>query len=348
MQSTGRTLARTAAAAGRDRMRIWSAACASGEEAYTLAMIAGEAFAGPTPPLSILASDISRRALDRARAGVYHERSVRLVPADLQAKYLLELGGGYGVDPVLRSLVRFRQHNLVSDSVPPADEGPFDLIVCRNVLIYFEPEVATRVVASLERALARGGTLLLGAADRLCGSTSASLAALVRKPARRGTPRRVRPHVSPRRSKPAVVRSPPSLAAALKAADAGRLDDALEVTVGVLKADPLHSDAHFVRGVAELARGDAAAAVSALRRALYLDPQFFLAAFQLARAHDYLTQEESARRAYAQALRILGQGHADRPDLIEGLDPADLETACRARLYALRPGANAPAPERAA
>jgi chemotaxis protein methyltransferase CheR len=340
-------LARTAQAGARDHVRVWSAACASGEEAYTLGILAGEAFAGSTPPVLILASDISRRALDRARAGIYAERSVRQVPADLRAKYLLELGRGYGVDPKLRSLVRFQHHNLVSGSVPPAHESPFDLIVCRNVLIYFDPEVATRVVAALEGALAPGGTLLLGTADRLCGPASAFAASPVREPPRR-TSRRPRAHVSRRPAKPEAVHSGPSLTAALKAADAGRLGDALEVIDAALAADPLHSDVHFVRGVLELTRGDAAAAVRALRRALYLDPQFYLAAFQLGRAHDFLSQKESARRAYAQALRILEQGHVERPDLIEGLDPADVEAACRARLHALSPDANAPVPERSA
>jgi chemotaxis protein methyltransferase CheR len=320
-------LARAALADGRDGVRIWSTACASGEEAYTLAMMACQALASSTPPVSILASDISRRALDRARAGIYGERSIRLVPADLHAEHLVELGGGYGVEPELRKLVRFRHHNLVSDPVPPADEGPFDLIVCRNVLIYFEPDLATRVLASLERGLAPGGTLLLGTADRLCGSASRLLASPVRAPSRRGANRESKP---------------PSLATALKAADAGRLDDAVELTGAVLAADPVHCDAHYARGVAELARGEASAAVTALRKALYLDPQFALAAFQLGRAHDSLSQAESARRAYAQALRILEGGQSERTGLIEGPDPTDLEAACRARLRALR--AHPPAP----
>lgn len=335
-------LAQTALADGRDRARVWSTACASGEEAYTLAMMACQAFASSTPPVSILASDISRRALDRARAGIYRERSVRLVPADLHSEHLVELGGGYGVEPELRRLVRFGHHNLVSDPVPPANEGPFDLIVCRNVLIYFEPDLATGVLASLERGLAPGGTLLLGTADRLCGGASALTAPPLRAPSRRGANRESRPHVSGRQAKPAAVRSAPSLAAALNAADAGRLDDALELTGAVLAADPLHCDANYVRGVAELARGEAAAAVTALRRALYLDPQFALAAFQLARAHDSLSQVESARRAYVQALRILEGGHAESTGLIEGPDPTDLEAACRARLRVL--GADPPAP----
>ncbi|MGH2841837.1 MAG: CheR family methyltransferase, partial [Solirubrobacteraceae bacterium] len=170
-------LARTARADGRDSVRVWSAACASGEEPYTLAMMACEAYASLTPPVSILASDISRRALDRARAGIYRDRSVRLVPDDLRAKHLVALGDGYGVQPELRMLVSFQQHNLVSDPVPSADAGRFDLIVCRNVLIYFEPDVVTAVLASLERVLAPGGTLLLGTADRLCGSAFARKAA---------------------------------------------------------------------------------------------------------------------------------------------------------------------------
>ena len=325
-------LARSARADGRERVRAWSAGCASGEEAYTLAIIACEAFASSTPPVSVLASDISRTALERARAGIYHERSVRLLPPGLRAEHLVPLGRGYGVESDLRTLVRFRHHNLVTDPSPPAEESLFDLIVCRNVLIYFEPEVASRVLASFERALAPGGRLLLGTADRLCGSAFALSAAPVRARSRRLTPQRARPHVHPRRSDPPAT---PSLAAALAAADAGRLDEALELTRAVLAIDPLHADAHYVRGMVELARGDAAAAVAALRRALYLEPRFPLAAFQLARAHDGLGQEKSARRAYAQALRILEQGCAERPQMPGLIE--DLEAVCRARLRALGP-----------
>ncbi|MGH2840200.1 MAG: hypothetical protein ACRDKY_05175, partial [Solirubrobacteraceae bacterium] len=139
----------------------------------------------------------------------------------------------------------------------------------------------------------------------------------------------------------------PTLAEALKAADADRLDDAIEITDALLAADRLHCDAHYVRGVVELARGDAGAAVTALRRALYLDPRFLAAAFALGRAHEFLSQHKSARRAYTQALRILDQGHADRPGLVEGLDAGDVEAACRARLRALAPGKAIPGPERA-
>jgi chemotaxis protein methyltransferase CheR len=333
-------LARTARADGRDGIRAWSAGCASGEEAYTLAIIAGEAFASSTPPISILASDLSGKALDRARAGVYHERSVRLVPANLRIKHLHALGGGYGVERELRTLVRFRHHNLVTDPAPPADEGLFDLIVCRNVLIYFEPDVASGVLASLERALAPGGALLLGTADRLCGSAFALSATPVRARARDGAPERAQR----RRPEPSVGISTSSLAVALNAADAGHLDDALDVIGALVATDPLHADAHYVRGMIELAHGDAAAAVVALRRSLYLEPEFPLAAFQLARAYDRLPCERSARRAYAQALRILEQGCAERPGTPGLID--DLEAVCRARLDALRPGAASPDLER--
>jgi chemotaxis protein methyltransferase CheR len=138
-------------------LRLWSAGCASGEEPYGLAMAlleAGRAGRGDR----ILATDLSAAALRTARAGRYGERPLRRLPPALAARWLSTSGGLAEVAPAVRALVALRRHNLLD--APPEDG--FDAVVCRNVLIYFEPEVARRALGRLAGALAPGGLLLLG------------------------------------------------------------------------------------------------------------------------------------------------------------------------------------------
>ncbi len=152
-------------------MRIWVSACATGEEAYTLAMLAIET-CGVDVPVRILATDIASNAIAAARAGDYSSRSVRRVPSALRALHFSSAGARHLIREPLKSMVEFRRHNLVTEPSPPPGEAPFDLVVCRNLLIYFSSETSQRVVASLESALSPGGMLILGAADRLTANTT--------------------------------------------------------------------------------------------------------------------------------------------------------------------------------
>jgi chemotaxis protein methyltransferase CheR len=273
-------------ARGAQEVTVWVAACASGEEAYSVAMLAAEAFGGGPAPVSILATDVSDRALARAREGVYSERSTRDVGGERRERFFASLGRGSRVDEQLRSMVRFRRHNLVTGEAPPEGEAPFDAILCRNVLIYFGATTVEAVVASLESALRPGGQLILGASDRLTSSAQ-RLAEIATRPPAPAPPRRAaaeRGWRTPR--KPQEVAAPSA-------------SDALEAS------DPLDAEAHFARGTTELAEGDPGAAVGSFRRALYIDPTFGQAAFQLGRAHEMRGDEPAAQRAYAQALRAL-------------------------------------------
>jgi tetratricopeptide (TPR) repeat protein len=121
---------------------------------------------------------------------------------------------------------------------------------------------------------------------------------------------------------------------ALQAADRGDLEAALRIAGDALADDPLNAEAHFITGVAELARAAPRAAVEALRRALYADPSSSLAAFHLARAHDALGEPAPARRAYEQVLRTLERDTGQR-SAAQTQDLADIGAACRSRLQAL-------------
>jgi chemotaxis protein methyltransferase CheR len=326
---------------GSGEVAVWVSACASGEEAYSVAMLAAEAFEQGPAPVSILATDISERALRRAGEGVYSERSMRDVGAARRERFFAEAGRRSRVGEQLRSMVGLRRHNLVAEESPPPGEQPFDLILCRNVLIYFGARTVESVVASLESALCPGGQLILGASDRL-SSSSQRLAEIAARPPgtapARPTPAgRRRPWRQPARAPvEPVLEAPPagewSVREAIESANAGNYGAALEATERILTADPLDADAHFVRGLAQLAEGNSVAAVDSLRRALYVDPRFALAAFQLGRAHDLCGDARSARRAYAQALRALDPDDDRHRDLLAGVELGDIAAACRARL----------------
>jgi chemotaxis protein methyltransferase CheR len=166
--------ARRAAADGGapHRLRAWSAACSSGEEAYSIAMTIRDGLAGAgTWDVRILASDIDTEVLARAVAGVYPAEAVARVPAaTLRRHFLRGVDAHQGlvrVRPEVRALVTVRRLNLLDDAWPIRTR--FDLVFCRNVLMYFDRPTQARLVARLERMLATGGLLVLGHAENLLG-----------------------------------------------------------------------------------------------------------------------------------------------------------------------------------
>lgn len=148
--------------------RVWSAACSSGEEPYTLAMVLADQLGEAA--WEILGSDISIRVLDQARTGLYTmERMRGLAPAALHAHCLKGVGsqeGSFMIDPVLRRRVRFAHINL---NEPLPDVGEFDVIFLRNVMIYFQAETKRQVVARLQAKLRPGGFFMVGHSESLNG-----------------------------------------------------------------------------------------------------------------------------------------------------------------------------------
>jgi chemotaxis protein methyltransferase CheR len=150
-----------AAPARAPRVRAWSAGCASGEEAYTLAMILAEGL--PGWEVDVLGTDISEDALAVARAGLYAEEALAPVPAHLRARWFRPAAPGrVAVGPELAARVRFERKNLVD-----AFGGHKDVILCRNVLIYFDAEARAETARRLADALAPGGFLFVGYAETL-------------------------------------------------------------------------------------------------------------------------------------------------------------------------------------
>ncbi|AGP32315.1 chemotaxis protein CheR [Sorangium cellulosum] len=149
-----------------ERPRIWSAACSTGEEPFTIAMLLAER--GLLGRVDLVASDISARSLSRARAGVYGPRSIRsnAPPPPFATRWLEVTPDRVVVSAELRDAIDWRRINLLEAS-DVTSLGQFDVIVCRNVLIYFHDNTARWVVANLSGALASGGALLVGISESL-------------------------------------------------------------------------------------------------------------------------------------------------------------------------------------
>jgi len=151
-------------------LRIWSAACASGEEAYTLAIMLQEAGWG-NHPIQIIASDASEAALNKARRGVFRERSFRSLPPELRNKYFQQEGQSWQISAALRARVQFRHANLVART-EVADLATAPVIFCRNVFIYFSPEAIRRTLNSFAASMPDGGYLFVGASESLVKLTT--------------------------------------------------------------------------------------------------------------------------------------------------------------------------------
>ncbi len=156
----------TRAAPGGARLDIWSAACSTGQEVYSIAMLLSEKFPELVKGTRILGTDISQPTLERARAGIYSAFEMdRGLQERFQAKYFSRSGEGMQVCQQLRAMTEFRALNLIADAYPSG----FDIIFCRNVCIYFTEEEKRRVFSRLAAALKPDGVLILGSAESLNG-----------------------------------------------------------------------------------------------------------------------------------------------------------------------------------
>lgn len=313
--------------------RILSAPCSSGEEPYSLAIALVEAGV-PRERWMVEGIDVSLRSLNRVRRGLYRDLAFRETPADLKHKYFRKVEDGWELDPSLRGLVRSRQGNLLDPELLDG-EAAYDLIFCRNLLIYLHEEARKRVVANLDRLLAPQGMLCMGHAEpwtlldqhfRMTGphhfflfervptpgspSEACSLMATCRltpggdggQPARAGNSparrsRRMR-RVSEAAGAPAPIVPSDRLAQARQEADAGMLDKALQSCQAHLSVAKPSADAYSLLGVIHQARKERMQAADCFRKALYLDPQHEEALFHL-----LLLYQESGDEASAMLLR---------------------------------------------
>jgi chemotaxis protein methyltransferase CheR len=154
-------------AASRRKITVWSGACSSGQEAYTIAMIMSELVVPLGWQVEILATDISQQMLDRVEAGTYSQLEVnRGLPAPMLVKYFRKVGTRWQVSDELRAMVKVRPLNLAQ---PFGPLPTFDIVFLRNVLIYFDTDTKRRILQQVRHVTAPGGALFLGAAETTIG-----------------------------------------------------------------------------------------------------------------------------------------------------------------------------------
>jgi len=153
----------------RRRIRIWSAGCATGEEVYSVAILLDREFGSALNgwDVSIIGTDVNHRFLSRARDGAFGEWAFRGAPEYLKREYFVPEGNRWALRNRFEDWVTFRVHNLVSEPFPSSSSGlgAFDIVLCRNVIIYFDDAVIARLAESLRESLVDGGWLLVGSAD---------------------------------------------------------------------------------------------------------------------------------------------------------------------------------------
>ena len=351
--------------AGSRRLRFWSAACAAGEEPGTLALLAAEAPVLAGWEWSILATDLDTDALAQAERGLYGERAVAAVPAPLLARWFQRRGSLWELDPELRGRIRYRRLNLARPAWRLAEES-FDLILLRNVLIYFRGDLQRSVVEGVTRHLAADGWLFLGGSETLwrvqdrlvavdlgdCfgyrhrrpgeeGAAPPARATAAGVPAgAAGPPADVAPVAAapPLPSQPTPAERLVSAAAHLEADRAGEAQREVEAA---LAADAADAGAHAFLGLLHDLAGRTDEAVEALRAALYLEPDLVQARLLLAGCLRRLGEAPHAARQYREVVSTLERGGGRRLAILDGrLLPDAAETLRRARtaLAGLRAG----------
>ncbi len=142
-------------------LRIWSAACSTGDEPYSLVMALSRHL--PLNQIKIIATDIDKQVIEKAKLGLYNEKSIVAVPDDLKKKYFTKVGPSYQISDEIKSRVEFKQHNLLKDTYP----DHCDMIVCRNVLIYFTEEAKDEVFVKFNASLKKDGILFIGSTEQI-------------------------------------------------------------------------------------------------------------------------------------------------------------------------------------
>lgn len=323
------------------RLRIWSAGCASGEEPYSVAILLRRLL----PDLAawdvlILATDLNRGLLEKAQAGLYSAWSFREMPAEIRERYFTPRGSRFELSAEVRRQVTFAYLNLAEDTYPSplTNTHEMDLILFRNVLIYFNAEMARRVVDRLYRALADGGWLLVGHAEpsitlfdrfaehHLAGAIVYQKVAAppaAARPAWQATALSVEDQV--RRpvaalsagTGPTPARPGDDLIAryqeARALADRSQLAAALRSIEALIRQAPLFAPAYYLQGLILQEMGDTEAAVAALRRCVYVDAGFVMGHFALANLYARAGQIERSRRHREQIVRLLAAAPPAEP-----------------------------------
>lgn len=342
---------------GIRKLRVWSAGCSIGAEPYSIAILLkrdlGHLLAGWE--ISIIATDINREFLDRARAGKYEEWAFRSVPDEIKTSCFSKSGNSWEINPQYKECISFQYHNLVKDPCPSLRNhlDGFDLILCRNVTIYFSQQTIRDLVQELYCSLPDKGWLLVGHSEpnvevyRSFSALNLQGAVLYQKtneqpatpswtqplpfsyfpqpfipplpvapPAR--TPDLIpKPSVSRERktaAAPAVdLAANSELASIQQIADQGDLEKAAQCCERLLDREKLNPVAHFYYALILEQMGRRRETQESLRRAVYLDRNFIVAHYYLGLIQQRLGDPKQALRCFRNVLNLLSSLAADQP-----------------------------------
>jgi len=352
------------------RLRIWSAGCATGAEPYSVAILLAELLGDRIADwrITILGTDINEAALEAARAASFGAWALRSLSAEQRSAWFTPEDRSWRLRPRFRSLVRFQHGNLLDLLGPgaPLDLTDFDLILCRNVLIYFHPDTMNAVVAALADRLGPDGWLLVGHAEpnpgfeahvrtvSLPGATAYRrrsaddpapadipepwAPAVFDPPPPAKTPTAPAPRAATAKQAapvppPAPAPVPADIPQIRALADLGRFSEAAEACAKALAANPADPAAYFYLGLVTQAQGRLDQAEDALRRAVYLDGDFLMAQYHLGLVRLERGSAAEGRRTLAAAARMAASlSPTTRLCEGEGLTAADLRELARLQL----------------
>jgi len=355
------------------QLRIWCAGCADGSEPYSLSILLrrdlGHLLVGWDA--RILATDINSRALAVAAEGRFEDWAFRSLPGEIRQSCFQKGGKSWVIAPAYKQGVSFRQHNLAQDSFPPTlDRAPLDLIICRNVMIYFAPELIRATVRQFHECLAPGGWLLVGPSEpnMTCFTAFETVnlpgATLYRKPGRRleegidmarawipAVPLPLRPSLpvlpgtrpllrdNAARDAPLRDEAADTMLAELRAhAGAQDWDNAARCCRQLGQCDSLNPAVYLYQALIWEHSGQSLEAEKSLRKALYLDRNCAPAHFRLGVLLLARGDRAQASRCFANTVAALS-GHAGNeplPDL-GGITVADLLRSARSHWEATKP-----------
>jgi chemotaxis protein methyltransferase CheR len=354
-------------------LRVWCAGCSTGEEAYSIAILLRELIPVLEDwRITLLATDINPHILRRAALGVYGEWSFRNAPRRLKQKYFyFRNAGKFEIRPEIRKMVSFAPLNLAEDIYPSliTNTNAMDIIFCRNVLMYFAKDRGREVVQRFYRALAEGGWLIVAATElspqlfpqfalkqfpgafayrreALRGGLPAGLPVqpaakqiLSPQPPASGAAVPAPPRPRDRQEQGSAVETgrtetAAELALALRRlANQGKLREALAASENAIAANRLDANLHYLHAVILSEEKLDGEAVAALKRALYLDPNFVLAHFALGNLAQRQGKAQDAKKSFINTLALLdGFGPDDILPEAEGLTAGRLREIARSSL----------------
>jgi chemotaxis protein methyltransferase CheR len=342
-------------------LRIWSAGCADGPEPYSLAILLWREMAHKLVDwdVSILGTDINRASLARAREGKYEDWALRATNEDLKRDCFLRDGKSWQIVPRFKQWISFQYHNLVEDQAPSLVNNltAFDLIVCRNVTIYFAPDLAHRMIQRFHDCLVGGAWLLVGPTEpnmtsftSFCAVNAPGVTLYRKAPQSTKVAAAIDPVIMPLPlpcSTPPIVhagsvqtpsgpRVEQTLAGVRLHADRGEWQSAVRCCEQLLKEDSLNSVVHFYHALVLEQMARHSEAELAVRRAIYLDRQSALPHYYLGLFLQSRGDLRQAARSFENAIELLES--REDGDVIadaDGMTVAEMKKLARMHLEVL-------------